>query len=443
MKTLIIGGDAAGMSVASKLRRADPAAQVTVFERTLETSYGACGLPYYIGGVNNDADKIRIRKPDAFRASGIDLRLLHEVVHVDAAARTVTAVNLANGEQVTETYDDLVVASGASPVKPPIEGIGLSGVHTLKSIADAEKIRSEAEQPSVRDVVIVGAGYIGLELAESFVRLGKRVTILEMAARPMLVMDEDFTDLILDALARNGVCLKTSECVQAIRGVNAAASVVTDHGEYPAQMVILSVGVRPNTSFLKDTGVALLKNGAVVVDDQMRSSVPHIYAAGDCATIRNLVTGKQVFLPLGTNANKQGKVLGEVLTGKNTHLDGVLGTSMCRIIDLEVARTGINEREAQEAGIPIKTALTTAMTRPPYYPNGCKLTVKLFCHAENGRLLGAQLAGLSGAASRIGMCAAAITAGMTAKQLAMADLGYAPPFNFVWDPVQLAAGMLK
>lgn len=365
MKTLIIGGDAAGMSVASKLRRADPAAQVTVFERTLETSYGACGLPYYIGGVNNDADKIRIRKPDAFRASGIDLRLLHEVVHVDAAARTVTAVNLANGEQVTETYDDLVVASGASPVKPPIEGIGLSGVHTLKSIADAEKIRSEAEQPSVRDVVIVGAGYIGLELAESFVRLGKRVTILEMAARPMLVMDEDFTDLILDALARNGVCLKTSECVQAIRGVNAAASVVTDHGEYPAQMVILSVGVRPNTGFLKDTGVALLKNGAVVVDDQMRSSVPHIYAAGDCATIRNLVTGKQVFLPLGTNANKQGKVLGEVLTGKNTHLDGVLGTSMCRIIDLEVARTGINEREAQEAGIPIKTALTTAMNDTP------------------------------------------------------------------------------
>ena len=383
MKTLIIGGDAAGMSVASKLRRADPAAQVTVFERTLETSYGACGLPYYIGGVNNDADKIRIRKPDAFRASGIDLRLLQEVVHVDVAARTVTAVNLANGEQVTETYDDLVVASGASPVKPPIEGIGLSGVHTLKSIADAEKIRSEAEQPSVRDVVIVGAGYIGLELAESFVRLGKRVTILEMATRPMLVMDEDFTDLILDALARNGVCLKTSECVQAIRGENAAASVVTDHGEYPAQMVILSVGVRPNTGFLKDTGVALLKNGAVVVDDQMRSSVPHIYAAGDCATIRNLVTGKQVFLPLGTNANKQGKVLGEVLTGKNTYLDGVLGTSMCRIIDLEVARTGINEREAQEAGIPIKMMLSTILTPDTsVFHSACPRTIRQYIIAD-------------------------------------------------------------
>ena len=443
MKIVIIGGDAAGMSAASKVRRSLPQAQVVVFERTGETSYGACGLPYYIGGVNDDADRIRIRKPEAFRKSGVDLRTFHEAVAVDASAKTVTARNLLTGEQVTESYDELVVASGASPILPPVEGREKEGVFTLKTIADAEAIRAWAEQGAVEDVVIVGAGYIGLELAESFVRLGKRVNMIEMAPRPMMVMDEDFAPLITDALQRHGVTLRTSETVKAVTGDERAAGVVTDKGEYPAQLVVLSVGVRPNTAFLRETGAATLPNGAVVVDEQMRSSVPHIYAAGDCATVTNKVTGKPVYLPLGTNANKQGKVLGEVLCGQDARLEGVLGTSMCRVVDLEVARTGLNEKEAADAGIPVQVVKTTAHTKPPYYPGGCELTIKLFCHKETKALLGVQLAGLEGAASRIGMCALAIDASVTCPQLAMADLGYAPPFNYVWDPVQLAAGMVK
>ncbi len=443
MKIVILGGDAAGMSAASKLRRSLPQAQIVVFEQTRETSYGACGLPYYIGGVNDDADKIRIRKPEAFLKSGIDLRLNHEAVAVDPVVKTVTARNLETDELVTERYDELVVATGTSPILPPLEGRDKEGVFTLKSIADAQDIRAWAEQRCVSDVVIVGAGYIGLELAESFVRLKKRVTMIEMAPRPMMVMDEDFAPLISQALERHGVVLHTGEAVKSLAGGDTVSGVITDKGEYAAQLVILSVGVRPNTSFLRDTGVELLPNGAVRVDEQMCSSLPHIYAAGDCASITSKVTGKPVYLPLGTNANKQGKVLGEVLCGQNSRLPGVLGTSMCRVIDLEVARTGVNEREAQEAGIPLRVVSTTAHTRPPYYPGGCELTIKLFFHAETKVLLGAQLAGLEGAASRIGMCALAIDAGVTASQLALADLGYAPPFNYVWDPVQLAAGMVK
>lgn len=443
MKIVILGGDAAGMSAASKIRRCLPDARVTVFERTRETSYGACGLPYYIGGLNDDADKIRIRKPEAFLKGGIDLRLAHEAVAVDPAAKTVTARSTETEETVTEPYDELVIATGASPILPPVEGRDKKGVFTLKSIADAQAIRGWAERSGVSDVMIVGAGYIGLELAESFVRLNKRVTLIEMAPRPMMVMDEDFAPLITDALERHGVVLRTSETVKALTGGEAVTGVVTDRGEYPAQLVILCVGVRPNTAFLRDTGVELLPNGAVLVDDQMRSSAPHIYAAGDCATITNKVTGKPVYLPLGTNANKQGKVLGEVLCGQNSRLSGVLGTSMCRVVDLEVARTGINEKEAREAGIPLQVVSATAHTRPPYYPGGCELTVKLFFHADTKALLGAQLAGLEGAAGRIGLCALAIDAGVTAPQLSMADLGYAPPFNYVWDPVQLAAGMVK
>ncbi len=443
MKIVILGGDAAGMSAASKLRRGLPHAQVTVFERTRETSYGACGLPYYIGGVNDDADKIRIRKPEAFLKSGVDLRLAHEAVAVDPTAKMVTARNTETGALVRESYDELVIATGASPILPPLEGRDRQGVFTLKSIADAQAIRDWAERSGVSDVVIVGAGYIGLELVESFVRLRKKVTMLEMAPRPMMVMDEDFAPLITQALERNGVVLRTGEAVKALTGGDQVTGVITDKGEYPAQLVILSVGVRPNTAFLRETGVDLLPNGAVVVDDQMRSSLPHIYAAGDCATITNKVTGKPVYLPLGTNANKQGKVLGEVLCGQDSRLPGALGTSMCRVVDLEVARTGINEREARDAGIPLRVVSTTAHTRPPYYPGGCELTVKLFFHAHSKALLGAQLAGLEGAAGRIGMCALAIDAGVTAPQLALADLGYAPPFNYVWDPVQLAAGMVK
>lgn len=443
MKVVMIGGDAAGMSAASKVRRSLPDAQVVVFERTKETSYGACGLPYYIGGVNDDADKIRIRKPEAFLASGIDLRIAHEAVAVDAVRQTVTARNLSTGELVEESYEELVVASGAAPILPPIRNRDKEGVFALKSIADAEAIRAWAERAAVEDVVIVGAGYIGLELAESFVRLGKRVTIIEMAPRPMMVMDEDFAPLIVQTLERHNVVLRLGEAVKELDGAAAVTGVVTDRGTYPAQMVVLSVGVRPNTAFLKDSGVKMLPNGAVLVDGQMRTSVPHIYAAGDCATITNKITGRQVYLPLGTNANKQGKVLGEVLVGLDSRLPGVLGTSMCRIVDLEVARTGLNEREAEEAGIPVRVVKTTAHTRPPYYPGGCELFIKLFYHAETKALLGAQLAGQEGAAARIELCALAIDAGVTCPQLAMTDLGYAPPFNYVWDPVQLAAGMVK
>lgn len=443
MKIVIIGADAAGMSVASKVRRSLPDAQVVVFERTRETSYGACGLPYFISGVNDDADKLRIRKPEAFLASGVDLRLGWEAVSVAVDGKAVAVRDTVTGETRIESYDELVCASGASPILPPVAGRDKAGVFSLKSIADAEAIRAWALRDDVRDVVVVGAGYIGLELCESFVRLGKRVNVIEMAPRPMLVMDEEFAPLITGALERAGAVLRLGEGVRAVTGDDRVRGVTTDKGEYPADLVAFCVGVRPNTAYLDGTDVERLPNGAVAVGDDMRTNIPHIYAAGDCAAVRNLVTGRPVYLPLGTNANKQGKVLGEVLIGRNARLPGVLGSSMCRVVDLEVARTGLNGRDCAEAGIPVGSVLTRAHTKPPYYPGGCELTIKLFYHAETHAVLGVQLAGAEGAASRIGMCAVAIQKGMTCEELALADLGYAPPFTYVWDPVQLAAGMVK
>ena len=440
MNIIVIGGDAAGMSAAARLRRGSPGDRVTVFEQSGETSYGACGLPYYISGLNEDADKLRIRKPDSFLAAGIDLRLGHQVLSVDATGKTVTARCVETGKTVTEPYDRLVVAS---PVRPAVSGGDREGVFTLKSIADGQAIRRWAMGPQVRSVVIVGAGYIGMELTEAFVQLGKGVTLIEAAPRPLPLLEDDISCLVTGVLEQAGVALRLEERVTALTGAQRVEGVVTDRGTYPADLVIFCVGVRPNTEFLAGTGVALLPNGAVLVDDQMKTSVPHIFAAGDCATIQNRITGQPVYLPLGTNANKQGKVLGEVLLGRESTLPGVLGTSMCRILDLEVARTGLNVAEGEAAGIPIRTVRTTAHTKPPYYPGGCQLTVKLFYHADSQVLLGAQLAGREGAASRIGLCALAIEANMTCAQLAMADLGYAPPFTYVWDPVQLAAGMAK
>lgn len=443
-KVVIIGGDAAGMSAASKLRRAKPETQITVYEQTGETSYGTCGFPYFISGANDVADKMRIRRPNEFIKSGIDVKTFHKVTKVDSARKEVTVVNLETGAEKIDAYDKLVVASGAYPIMPPFFGRDLKGIYTLKTIQDAERICAHAVADGTKNVVIVGAGYIGLELAESFWKRKLSVRIIEEAAEPMRIMDREFTARICDTLKRHNVHLHLSEIVHGFQGDGHVNAVVTNKGEYPADLVVICVGARPCTAFLADTDVQLSSNGAVVVDHKMQTSNPDVYAAGDCALIRNKLTGKNVYLPFGTNANKQGKILGEILGGTDTYLEGVLGTSMCRIIDLELARTGLNMEDAQAAGIPCAFVITDASHTPPYYPETyCQVTVKLFYHPNTHVILGVQMAGEHGAATRIGACALAIDCKMTCEALALADMGYTPPFTYLWDPIQVAASMVK
>ncbi len=444
MHIVVIGGNAAGMSAAAKLRRGlSQDDRITVFEQSGETSYGACGLPYYISGLNTEADRLRIRKPEAFIRSGIDVRLFHQVTRIDPGTRTVHAQDLKTGALIAETYDKLIIATGSTPVRPDLPGIGLGSIFTLKTIEEAENIRQAALAATVEHIVIMGAGYIGLELAESFALLQKKVRIIEMAERPMLVMDPEFSIRIAETLAAHQVELLTQERVVAFEGQGQVAQVVTDQGRYPADLVVVSVGTRPNTAFLQDLGLERLGNGAIVVDEQMRTSIPDIYAAGDCATIQNKLTHLPVYLPLGTNANKQGKILAEILLGQDKKLAGVLGTSMCRVLDLELARTGLNEAEAAQAGLNCSFVIAEAPNKPPYYPDNSKLLIKLFYETDSHVMLGAQICGREGAALRIATCATAIDAQMTVEQFAVADLGYAPPFTYVWDPVQIVAGLVR
>lgn len=443
-KVVIIGGDAAGMSAASKLKRLRPDAEIIVYEMSGETSYGACGLPYYISGANDEINRIRIRRPEQFIESGIKVKTFHKVIKVNTKEKSLLVKNLSSGEEITDTYDRLVVASGASPVIPPFQERNLRNIFTLKSINDAENICERAVSKDTKNAVIVGAGYIGLELAEAFWNRGLHVDIIEAESVPMRSMDEEFAEIIKETLKEHGVELHLSERVQSFQGDEAVQTVVTDKGSYPAELVVICAGVRPNTGFLADTNVILAENGAVEVDERMQSSDPDVFAAGDCATIKNKITGKSVYLPLGTNANKQGKVLGEVLGGKDTKLEGVLGTSMCRVINLELARTGINMADAERAGIPCKFVITDAMNCPPYFPEKhCMVKVKLFYNPENNVVLGAQLAGKYGAGTRIGVCAVAVETGITCEKLAMLDFGYSPTMAAIWDPVQVAAGMVK
>lgn len=437
MKTVIIGGVAAGMSAASKLKRLDTQSEIIVFERGRECSFAACGLPYYIAGVTAQEDSLRIRKPAEFAAAGIDLRLLHEVLSVDAEGKRVQVKNHTTGESFWESYDNLVVATGADAILPPWRGSELAGVFTLKTIEDANRIKEYAKD--VRRVTVVGGGYIGLEMVEALHLMGKEITLIEMAPRVLTSFDPEFSQKVEEYLAGIGVTLRMGEAVTSLEGIGAVREIRTDKGSYPAELVIVAVGVRPNTAFLRDTGVAMLKNGALDVDEYMRTSLPDVWAAGDCATVYHRLLQNSAYLPLATNANKQGRYLAQNLVGDPQPYTTACGTAFIKIGELELGRTGLSEGEAQANDVSALSVLTHSNERAAYYPGGGLLSVKLVFHVKSGVLLGAQLLGRNGSALRTDVLAACITAGMTVKQISELDLGYAPPFATTWDALHIAA----
>jgi NADPH-dependent 2,4-dienoyl-CoA reductase/sulfur reductase-like enzyme len=443
-RLVVVGGDAAGMSAASQARRrrATDDLEIVAFERGRATSYSACGIPYWIGGaVDSEADLIS-RTPEQHRANGIDVRIRTEVVGIDLAARTVTARDLEAGRELVEPFDSLVYATGSVPMRPPVPGIDAAGVHGVQTLDDGVALRAELERDDVQRVVVVGGGYIGLEIAEACQVRGMDVTVVDMSATPVGTFDPDIGAYLADAVRGLGISLVLSDGAAAIdTGPDGRPrAVVTRSGrELPADLVVLGLGVRPAVALAEQAGIPLGPSGGVSVDLRMRTQVEGVWAAGDCVESVHRLSGQRMVVALGTHANKQGRVAGINLGGGYATFPGVIGTAVTKVCDLEVARTGLSMAEADAAGFRYVTASVDSTTRAGYYPGAKPIRVKLLAEERSGRLLGAQIVGREGAAKRIDVFATAIWNEMGVDEVLSLDLSYAPPFAPVWDPVLIAA----
>ncbi len=444
-RLVVIGGEAAGMSAASQARRrkGPDALEIIAFESGADTSYSACGIPYWIGGRVASRDALVVRTPEQFRrGQQIDVRTRSRVDGIDPAAREVRITDLASGTHYLQPYDDLLIATGSVPVAPPIPGADGPGVFTVHNLADGEGILAELTTGRVSHAVIVGAGYIGLETAESLTDRGVRVTLLDHAAAPMTTLDPDMSEWVANGLREAGVTLEAGESLAEIQRGDAGQvrAVRTESGrEFGADLVILALGVRPNVALAKAAGLGLGATGAISVDDHLRTGTPGVWAAGDCVQSRHVVSGGPVWVALGTHANKQGRVAGENIGGGDDSFPGVLGTAATKVGRTEIARTGLSLQEANEAGFSVISAVVDSTTRAGYYPGAEAIRVKLLAERGTGRLLGGQIVGHEGSAKRIDILAVAIWNAMTAKELFAADLSYAPPYSPVFDPVVIAA----
>ncbi|RSD28500.1 CoA-disulfide reductase [Mesobacillus subterraneus] len=439
MKILIIGGDAAGMSAAMQMVRNSSGHEITVLEKGGVYSYGQCGLPYVISGKIESTDELIARTQSTFKEKyGIDARVFHEAQMVDAKNKVVSGINHSNGETFSLPYDRLLIATGVSSVIPKWEGVTLPGIFSLKTIPDAKAIMDFLER-DIHNVTVIGGGYIGLEMAESFAELGKKVTIIERNEQLAKIFDTDMADLIHEEAVKQNIVLKMGESVEAFGGSDHVESVKTDKGEYETDLVLVAVGVKPNTSFLEGTGIKTSVNGAIQVNAYMQTSVEDIYAAGDCATQYHRVKEKDDHVPLGTHANKQGQIAGLNIVDVHKTFKGIVGTSIIKFFDLTLGRTGLSETEAKIMNIPCGSVTITANDIAGYYPDDKKMRLKLVYHKETHKVLGGQIIGENGVDKRIDVLATAIFHSMTTEELLDLDLAYAPPYNGVWDPIQQAA----
>ncbi|SIN17959.1 FAD-dependent oxidoreductase [Micromonospora cremea] len=444
-RLIVIGGDAAGMSAASQARRrrGRDDLEIVVFERGHFTSYSACGIPYWISGLVSGPEQLIARSPETFRTEfAIDVRMRHEVTAIDLERREVVARDLEQGGEVRERFDELMYAAGALPVKPPWADTDAGGVFGMQTLDDGAALRDWLDgEPQPRRAVVVGGGYIGVEMAEALIERGLSVTLIEAADQPMATVDGDMAELVAEAMRGLGVTIRTGLRVTALEQRDGRVSaVVTAEGPMPTDVVVLGLGVRPNTALAEAAGLPLGPTGAIRVDRQMRvPGMPGIWAAGDCVETLHRVSGMPVHIPLGTHANKQGRVAGINIGGGYATFMGVIGTAVTKVCDLEVGRTGLRERDATAAGFDFISVVAESTNRAGYYPSARRMTVKLIAERPSGRLLGAQIVGWSEAAKRIDTLAVALWNGMTVDDMTALDLGYAPPYAPVWDPVLIAA----
>ena len=443
MKLVVVGGDAAGMSAASQARkRLKHELDVVVFERGHFTSYSACGIPYWIGGAVKDRDALVARSPQAHREAGLDVRIRHEVVGIDLDRREVVAHDLDGGGEVREGFDQLVYAAGAVPVTPEWAQVRGGGVFGVQTLDDGDAIhRWLDEAPSPRRAVVIGGGYIGVEMAEAMVNRGLEVTLLEKAPQPLSTVDPDMGAKVRAAIVEMGIEVRVNAHVTGIDMADGRVRAVeTPDGTLPADVVVLGLGVRPNSKLAEDSGIPVGMTGGVLTDLRMRvPGLDGVWAAGDCVQTTHRVSGQPVHVPLGTHANKQGRVAGINIGGGYATFPGVIGTAVTKVCELEVARTGLTEEEATAAGYAFVTATVESTSRAGYYPGTAAMVIKLIAEKRTGLLLGAQIVGRTEAAKRIDSLAIALWNRMTVEEMTALDLSYAPPFSPVWDPVLIAA----
>ncbi|HRX48511.1 MAG TPA: FAD-dependent oxidoreductase [Spirochaetota bacterium] len=434
-----IGGDAAGMGAASQARRIDNSISIAVFEKTEFVSYAACGMPYMISNdVTDFRSLIAIDKDEFINKRKIAINTLTEVTEVDFDKKSLTVKN--NDKAETHTWDKLIIATGASAARPPIPGIDNKGVFVLRTLRDGLDIKNFIVERKPDTVILIGGGFISLELSESFIKTGLKVILVEKMDSVASLMSPEIRDVITAELIDKGVQLVTSASISEIKKDGERLNLVTDKGVFNAPFIIVSTGARPNTGLFKNSPLKFHQSGAIVIDEYSRTNIPDVYAAGDCATVKNLITGVDDYMPMATTANKQGRVAGLQAAGVTTELfKGAIGTQMMKVCDLEAAKTGFNRNDASKHGIEIIDSITDWKSRAGYCPASRPIKVKLTIRADNRKVIGGEIIGSDFAAHRINTIAAAVTAGMTVEDLAYLDAGYAPPFSPVWDPVIAAA----
>jgi len=442
MKIVVIGGNAAGMSAASRARRNAPKAEITVFEKDETVSYGACGLPYFIGGVIPSAEHlIAVSLKDFIEKRQIAVHVLHPVQKILPRKKTIVVRDSTRDRIFEVPYDKLIISTGASAVVPPIPGVENAGVFKLRTLNDGREIHDFVEQEQPKCALIVGGGYIGLEMAEALHARGIKVHLAEMLPAVMPNMDADMAQLLQEELLRNGLTLHLQNALKRIEAENGRLkATLADNRDLHVDMIVLAIGVRPNVRLAEEAGIELGPTGAIRVNSRMQTNNSNIYAAGDCAEARHLVSGKAAYIPLGTTANKQGRIAGDNASGKVSRFKGIVGTAVVKVFDLEAGMTGLSSKEAEALRIPFKSITIKSRSRAGYYPGAKPLHVKLIFSPVDGKLLGGQIVGGEGVAKRVDVLATALHQKMTVAEVSELDLSYAPPFAPVWDALLVAAG---
>lgn len=445
MKVVIVGGVAGGATAAARIRRLNEQAEIVVFERSGYISYANCGLPYYIGGVITDPEELTLQTPESFFSRfRVNMKVRHEVTAIHPEEKTVSVKNLETGEEFEESYDKLILSPGAKPTQPRFPVADLDKVFTLRTVEDTLRIKEYINESHPKSAVLVGGGFIGLELADNLRELGMDVTVVEYAKQLMTPFDSDMAAFIHNEMRKHGVKLVLGRAVEGLEEADGGVDVLLkDEQPLRADMVILAIGVSPETTLAKDAGLELGIKGSIVVNDRMETSISDIYAVGDAVQVKHFVTGQDALISLAGPANKQGRIAADNICGGDSHYTGSQGSSVIKIFGMTAATTGVNETNARKTGLDVDTVILSPMSHAGYYPGGKVMTMKVVFEKATYRLLGAQIVGYEGVDKRIDVLATAIRAGMKATELKDLDLAYAPPYSSAKDPVNMAGFMVE
>ena len=445
MKVVIVGGVAGGATAAARIRRLDEQAEIVVFERSGYISYANCGLPYYIGGVITDPEELTLQTPESFFSRfRVNMKIRHDVTAIHPDRKTVSVIDLETGVKFEESYDKLLLSPGAKPTQPRLPGVGIGKLFTLRTVEDSFRIKDYINKNNPKSAVLAGGGFISLELAENLRELGMEVTIVQRPKQLMNPFDPDMAAFIHGEVRKHGVKLALGHTVEGFEEKDGGVDVLLkDEAPLHADMVVLAIGVSPDTGLAKDAGLELGIRGSIVVNDRMETSVPDIYAVGDAVQVKHFVTGQDALIALAGPANKQGRIAADNICGGNSRYSGSQGSSVVKVFDITAAATGVNETNARKAGLDVEAVVLSPMSHAGYYPGGKVMTMKVVFEKETYRLLGAQIVGYEGVDKRIDVLATAIRAGLKATQLKELELAYAPPYSSAKDPVNMAGFMIE